>query len=113
MNFYFIRHGETDWNVKKKIQGKTDVPLNENGLNQAKALAKELVRLQPDVMRVYTSPQKRASETARIAAEALGIRCMILDGLKEMDLGEWEGSNWDIIEETYGETYYYWNSHRR
>ena len=113
MKLYLVRHGETDWNVKKKIQGKTDVPLNENGLNQAKALAKELVRLQPDVMRVYTSPQKRASETARIAAEALGIRCMILDGLKEMDLGEWEGSNWDIIEETYGETYYYWNSHRR
>ena len=39
MILYFVRHGETDWNVKKKIQGKTDVPLNENGKQQAKELA--------------------------------------------------------------------------
>ena len=39
MILYFVRHGETDWNVKKKIQGKTDVPLNETGKQQAKELA--------------------------------------------------------------------------
>ena len=36
MKLYFVRHGETEWNVKKKIQGKTDIPLNENGIRQAK-----------------------------------------------------------------------------
>ncbi len=113
MIFYFIRHGETDWNVRKKIQGKADIPLNENGLNQAKALADELAELKPDVVRAYTSPQQRAKLTAGIAAEALGVECVSLDGLREMDLGEWEGSNWDIIEQTYGEVYHYWNSHRR
>ena len=43
MILYFVRHGETDWNVKKKIQGKTDVPLNENGKQQAKELADMLL----------------------------------------------------------------------
>ena len=113
MIFYFIRHGETDWNVRKKIQGKTDVPLNENGLKQAEALAKELTGQKLDAVRAYTSPQQRAEKTARIAAEALGIGCVSLDGLREMDLGEWEGSNWEIIERTYGEVYEHWNSNRR
>ena len=39
MKLYFVRHGETEWNVKKKIQGKTDIPLNENGIRQAKAVS--------------------------------------------------------------------------
>lgn len=43
MILYFVRHGETDWNVKKKIQGKTDVPLNETGKQQAKELADMLL----------------------------------------------------------------------
>ena len=43
MKLYFVRHGETEWNVKKKIQGKTDIPLNENGIRQAKELACQLV----------------------------------------------------------------------
>ena len=43
MILYFVRHGETDWNVKKKIQGKTDVPLNATGKQQAKELADMLL----------------------------------------------------------------------
>lgn len=117
MTFYFVRHGETEWNVKKKIQGTTDIPLNETGISQARRLADELVgkkeRGEFQVVRAYTSPQLRAFETAQIAADALGVECISLDGLKEMDLGEWEGSNWDIIKKTYGETYHYWNGNRR
>ena len=48
MILYFVRHGETDWNVKKKIQGKTDVPLNENGKQQAKELADMLLDRKKD-----------------------------------------------------------------
>lgn len=117
MNLYFTRHGETEWNVKKKIQGTTDIPLNENGIYQAKRLAQTLLEKRDcesfHPIRVYTSPQLRAAETAQISADALGIECIPLDGLREMDLGEWEGSNWDLIRETYGEQYLHWNSHRR
>ena len=76
MNFYFTRHGETEWNVKKKIQGTTDIPLDEKGIQQAKRLAETLLEKQRDgelhLDRVYTSPQLRAAETARFSAEALG-----------------------------------------
>ena len=99
MNFYFTRHGETEWNVKKKIQGTTDIPLDEKGIQQAKRLAETLLEKQRDgelhLDRVYTSPQLRAAETARFSAEALGIDCIRLWDLREMDLGDWEGRNWD------------------
>ena len=59
MILYFVRHGETDWNVKKKIQGKTDVPLNETGKQQAKELADMLLDRKKEgtlqVVRAYTS----------------------------------------------------------
>lgn len=117
MNLYFTRHGETRWNVEKKIQGTTDIPLNENGRNQAEALAKTLLSKRDEEtfhpVCVYTSPQLRAAQTAQISADALGIPCVAMEGLREMDLGEWEGLNWDIIREEYGERYLFWNSHRR
>ncbi len=113
MKIYFARHGETDWNVEKKIQGTTDVPLNEKGLAQAKQLAEKLVRENYQIDCVYTSPQLRAKVTAEKAAEALGVPCIPLQDLIEMDLGEWEGGNWPDIERDYGEVYHYWNSHRR
>ena len=64
-DLYFVRHGETDWNVKKKIQGKTDVPLNENGKQQAKELADMLLDRKKEgtlqVVRAYTSPTASCS----------------------------------------------------
>ena len=87
MILYFVRHGETDWNVKKKIQGKTDVPLNENGKQQAKELADMLLDRKKEgtlqVVRAYTSPQLRAAQTAQEAAIALDIPCIAADGLRE------------------------------
>ena len=83
MILYFVRHGETDWNVKKKIQGKTDVPLNENGKQQAKELADMLLDRKKEgtlqVVRAYTSPQLRAAQTAQEAAIALDIPCIAAD----------------------------------
>lgn len=113
MIFYFVRHGETDWNVAKKIQGATDVPLNENGLRQAANLADKLVHDGYEIARVYTSPHLRAKVTAQTAADALGVACVVLPDLAEMDFGRWEGDNWPNIEAVYGEEYDYWNSHRR
>lgn len=117
MILYFVRHGETEWNVKNRIQGKTDIPLNGTGIHQAKTLAQMLMekksRGEFQIARTYTSPQLRAVKTAELAAEALGVKCLLLDGLREMDLGEWEGSNWGTIENTYGETYERWSKNRR
>ena len=117
MNFYFTRHGETEWNVKKKIQGTTDIPLDEKGIQQAKRLAETLLEKQRNgelhLDRVYTSPQLRAAETARIAAEALHATCIPLDGLVEMNLGSWEGSNWRVIERENSPEYQEWRKDRR
>ena len=117
MNFYFTRHGETEWNVKKKIQGTTDIPLDEKGIQQAKRLAETLLEKQRSgelhLDRVYTSPQLRAAETARIAAEALHATCIPMDGLVEMNLGSWEGSNWRVIERENSPEYQEWRKDRR
>ena len=76
--FYFTRHGETEWNVKKKIQGTTDIPLDEKGIQQAKRLAETLLEKQRNgelhLDRVYTSPQLRAAETARFFRGGAGHR---------------------------------------
>ena len=73
----------------------------------AKIYAETLLEKQRDgelhLDRVYTSPQLRAAETARFSAEALGIDCIRLWDLREMDLGDWEGRNWDEIRETEAE----------
>ena len=99
MILYFVRHGETDWNVKKKIQGKTDVPLNETGKQQAKEdmLLDRKKEGTLQVVRAYTSPQLRAAQTAQEAAIALDIPCIAADGLREMDMGDWEGRSWESI----------------
>jgi broad specificity phosphatase PhoE len=62
-----IRHGETDWNVKKKSQGWKDIPLNETGKNQARDLAKEFLHL--PLKTIYSCSLSRAAETAQTIAE--------------------------------------------
>jgi probable phosphoglycerate mutase len=63
-SFYFVRHGETDWNKAKKIMGQSDIPLNENGILQAQAVAEKIQALAIDV--IVSSPLKRAWTTAEI-----------------------------------------------
>ena len=113
MKLYFVRHGETEWNVRKKIQGKTDIPLNENGICQARELADELQRDDIRVNHIYHSTQIRAAQTAEIIAEALHARCVPLDGLTEMNLGIWEGDNWRAIEQKNSTEYQNWKRDRR
>lgn len=113
MNLYFVRHGETDWNVKKKIQGKTDIPLNENGIAQAKKLAFQLEQEHLSVNHIYHSPQSRAAQTAELIAQRLQTTCISMDGLVEMNLGVWEGSNWGEIERRNSKEYQNWKKNRR
>ena len=64
MKIYVVRHGQTNWNVKGKIQGKSDIELNEKGIEQAKEL-KELIK-NYDINLIISSPLKRAKQTAEI-----------------------------------------------
>jgi broad specificity phosphatase PhoE len=81
------RHGETTSNKDRRFQGQVDVPLNDTGREQARALA-EAARAE-GVAALYSSPLVRASETAAIVGEALGLEPRLDDRLKEVDVGDW------------------------
>mgnify|MGYP000064714234 CR=1 FL=1 len=83
------RHGETDWNRERRIQGHADQPLNETGRSQAVALARLLEGERLDA--VYASDLSRAGETARLATEGRGLPVIPLAGLRERHFGSWEG----------------------
>jgi len=88
-SFYFLRHGQTDWNKQRICQGQTDVPLNATGLDQARD-AKALLAGIP-IVTVVASPLSRAYKTAEIVNEALNCPLVTVDGLQEMYFGEQEG----------------------
>ena len=83
------RHGETEWNAVLRVQGWTDTPLSARGRAQAAALAVRLADL--PLRAVYASDLSRAAETARPAAEKLGLDVQTLPGLRERRFGDWEG----------------------
>lgn len=87
--FWFLRHGETDWNLRGLSQGSTDIPLNETGLAQAHRAA-GLLRNR-GIAAIVSSPLSRAYTTASIAAEAIGLPVEIDDDLREVAFGEKEG----------------------
>ena len=89
IGFWFLRHGETDWNARDLSQGSVDVPLNANGLAQAHA-ASERLRGR-EIATIVTSPLSRARVTADIAAEVLDLPVAIDDGLREVAFGVQEG----------------------
>ena len=84
-----IRHGETDWNVEGRYQGQADPPLNARGLEQARKLARALQDVGIDV--IYSSPLRRAWQTASVIARALGVPLYAEPRLMEIHQGDWEG----------------------
>lgn len=86
---YFIRHGETDFNKQKKIQGHLDIPLNATGIAQAEKARDELEKIQFDV--IYSSPLSRAKKTAEIINEKQNAMIVFDDRLKEKHCGKVEG----------------------
>ncbi len=89
MAFWFLRHGETDWNAAGLSQGNVDVPLNAAGLAQAHAAA-ALLRNR-GIATIVSSPFSRARDTAEIAGAALGLPVALDEGLKEVSFGVQEG----------------------
>ena len=85
-----IRHGESTWNARGLWQGQADPPLSERGEAQARLAAEELAALALE--RVVSSDLRRASRTAEIISELLGLGEVVLDsGLREIDVGDWSG----------------------
>lgn len=87
--FYYLRHGETDWNREHRAQGHNDIPLNETGLAQARAAIAALTGC--GIVTVCTSPLRRARETAEIINAVLDRPLVVIDGLKECGYGVAEG----------------------
>lgn len=85
----FIRHGETDWNVARRIQGQTDVPLNETGVRQAMAMAFNAAH--HEFQAIYSSDLERARVTAEKLAERRGLQIHLLPQLRERNFGMFEG----------------------
>ena len=92
-----IRHGETAWNASTRIQGHTDIPLNDHGHRQAQLLAQALVDAEP-LDAVYSSDLQRAHATALAVAQATGAPLRTHVGLRERAFGEFEGRSFDHIE---------------
>lgn len=94
---YLIRHALPEFpGGERMCLGRTDIPLGPEGLAQANAMAKTF----PAVSRVYSSPLERAVETARAIAEPV-----ILDGLQELSMGEWDGLTFREIQQRYPALY--------
>jgi broad specificity phosphatase PhoE len=87
--FYFLRHGQTQWNVEGRFQGHTDIPLNEFGLQQAQEAARVLSGCPVDL--IVASPLLRARRTAEIVAARCGKPLVFDDELKERHFGAFEG----------------------
>ena len=84
-----VRHGETDWNRDNRFQGRADPPLNDTGREQARVLAAVLST--ESFAAAYTSPLRRAAETAAILAGVLGVGAVPDGSLMEVDVGSWSG----------------------
>lgn len=94
---YMMRHGRTDWNAARKLQGHTDVPLNEEGRQMARKAAQRYRDISIDIC--YCSPLVRAKETAEIVLSGRNIPILYDDRLIEMGFGEYEGVELDTLSE--------------
>lgn len=100
------RHGETDWNRESRFQGHADPPLNDLGRQQAAELAETLAGQK--LAAVYTSPLRRAHETAEVIAAPRGLTPASVEGLREVDVGSWQALTRDEVEQRFPEQFRRW-----
>ncbi len=105
---FLVRHGETDWNKEGKFQGSTDIHLSKEGILQAHLL-KDVFHNNFDS--VYTSPLSRAMQTAEILCQDNAkVKPVVLEGLREINFGAWEGLTIMQIREQYPAEYHTWRT---
>jgi len=93
--FFLLRHGETAWNKEGRVMGRLEIPLNRKGIAQAKRIARLLPNL--DVHAIYSSPLKRALDTALIQVEQNKMPLKIEPNITEVAFGRWEGYRFDDL----------------
>jgi probable phosphoglycerate mutase len=87
----FVRHGETTWNVERRMQGHIDIPLNTTGMAQAKRLANALMQNKYSFNAIYSSDLERALHTANAVANALSLAVQTTPQLRERNVGQLQG----------------------
>ena len=100
---YLARHGESDWNAANRFQGLSDRPLTELGRRQAEALADQLAAT-ASPSAIYSSPLRRAFETAAIVGTRTGLEPRPVDDLREVDVGGWAGLSRSAVDSPAGST---------
>ena len=108
MRLWLIRHGETDWNAEQRIQGRTDIPLNSVGHQQAQCVA-ECFSAQP-IQAIYSSDLSRALQTARPLADRLALNLEPNSAFAERDFGVFQGLTADEIAQAHPDDYQRWQS---
>ncbi len=103
--FLIFRHGQTDWNLEKRCQGHTDIPLNSHGRNEALELALRLKNYPIEV--IYSSDLSRALETARLVAAESDLMIIETPLLRETHMGEAEGLTINEITRKFGEKFWH------
>jgi broad specificity phosphatase PhoE len=102
-----IRHGRTAWNREARFRGQCDVPLEELGLKQAEVTGRYVAARWP-VAAVYASPLSRTTRTAEAIAAAQELDVQALEGLKDIDFGEFQGLLGSEAEQQYPELFRAW-----
>ncbi len=108
MIIYLIRHGETDWNIDLKVQGQKDIPLNDNGINQAQILSDYFENI--PIEAIYSSNLIRAYETAKIISKKISKDIIVIPQLQEINMGQWEGNLWDDLKIEYKDFIHNWEN---
>lgn len=105
---YLVRHGETDSNREDRFAGWSADPLNPRGREQAEAVARWAARREERPVRVYTSPVRRAAQTARVLSDRLGTPVRRVRELHELEVGAWKGRTAAEVAERWPEAYRVW-----
>ena len=103
LTLYITRHGETEWNIQKKMQGWQDSELTESGIKNAMHLGNSLKKT--SINAVYSSPSNRTQKTAEVICGDRIIPIIIDENLKEINMGLWEGKTQSYIQENYPEEF--------
>ncbi len=108
MNWFFMRHGQINSNLNKVYSGRSDEPLNAEGIEQANRAA-ELIKFRA-IDRIITSPLARAGQTATIIASKNNLKISCDPAFNEMRFGAWEGKSERAIQQQYPLEWRLWNS---
>ena len=103
---YLVRHGQTEWNKKLTFRGRIDIPLNESGHREAEAIAEALKDKNIDA--IYTSPLRRSIETAQKTAKYFHLEIVPVQGLIDINYGDWEGLTFNEVKKRYRDKYAKW-----